>query len=224
MGIENLTINQSTLTVAGFSEGTLIMLLDILESRDSYPTINVVNNLGIKPNYEIDHPKFKINLIENRECLDDQIVIGVTKPHSRKKISKVFNLEQEKNLLNLISKKADISKNVNMGNGIVINSSSCIAGQTKIGDFVFINRSVSIGHHSIIGSFTSINPGVNIAGNVTIGECCQIGIGANIIDGITIGDNTIIGAGSLVTKNIPSNVVAYGNPCKIIRENETQSI
>ena len=65
----------------------------------------------------------------------------------------------------------------------------------------------------------TINPGVNIAGNVTIGEGCQIGIGANIIDGVKIGDNTIIGAGSLVTKNIPDNVVAYGNPCKIIRKN-----
>ena len=44
-------------------------------------------------------------------------------------------------------------------------------------------------------------------------------MGSNIIDGITIGNNVIIGAGSVVTKNIPDNVVAYGNPCKIIREN-----
>lgn len=45
-------------------------------------------------------------------------------------------------------------------------------------------------------------------------------MGANIIDGIKIGENSIIGAGSLVTKDIPSGVVAYGNPCKIIRKNE----
>ena len=41
-----------------------------------------------------------------------------------------------------------------------------------------------------------------------------------IIDGIKIGRNSVIGAGSVVTKDIPDNVVAYGNPCKIIRENE----
>ena len=38
--------------------------------------------------------------------------------------------------------------------------------------------------------------------------------------GVTIGDNVVIGAGSIVTKNIPSNVVAYGNPCRVIRENQ----
>lgn len=38
--------------------------------------------------------------------------------------------------------------------------------------------------------------------------------------GVTIGDNVVIGAGSIVTKDIPSNVVAYGNPCRVIRENQ----
>lgn len=44
-------------------------------------------------------------------------------------------------------------------------------------------------------------------------------MGANIIDGVKIGANTIIGV-SLVVKDIPSNVVAYGNPCKVIRDNK----
>lgn len=38
--------------------------------------------------------------------------------------------------------------------------------------------------------------------------------------GVTIGDNVVIGAGSVVTKDIPSNVIAYGNPCRVIRENQ----
>jgi acetyltransferase-like isoleucine patch superfamily enzyme len=60
-----------------------------------------------------------------------------------------------------------------------------------------------------------------MAGFVKIGQGCLIGMGVNIIDGIEIGSNSIIGAGSVVTKNIPDNVIAYGNPCKIIRSNET---
>jgi acetyltransferase-like isoleucine patch superfamily enzyme len=60
---------------------------------------------------------------------------------------------------------------------------------------------------------------VNISGNVRIGKDCQIGVGATIIDNVTIGDNVIIGAGSVVTTSIPNNVVAYGSPCKIIRDN-----
>ena len=42
--------------------------------------------------------------------------------------------------------------------------------------------------------------------------------GVVIVPGVTIGDNTVIGAGSIVTKDIPANVVAVGNPCKVMRE------
>lgn len=52
---------------------------------------------------------------------------------------------------------------------------------------------------------------------VTIGNNVWIGGGAIILPGVTIGDNTVIGAGSVVTKSVPSNCVAAGNPCKVIR-------
>jgi len=54
--------------------------------------------------------------------------------------------------------------------------------------------------------------------HVTIGNNCWIGGGSIICPGVTIGDNTVIGAGSVVTRDIPANVVAAGNPCKVIRE------
>ena len=53
---------------------------------------------------------------------------------------------------------------------------------------------------------------------VHIGRNCWIGAGAIIVPGITIGDNTVIGAGSVVTKDIPANVVAVGNPSRVLRE------
>lgn len=54
---------------------------------------------------------------------------------------------------------------------------------------------------------------------VTIGSNVWIGGGAIILPGVSIGNNVVIGAGSIVTRNIPDNVIAFGNPCKIIREN-----
>ena len=53
--------------------------------------------------------------------------------------------------------------------------------------------------------------------SVHIGRNCWIGAGALIMPGVTIGDNTVIGAGSVVTKDIPANVVAVGNPCRVLR-------
>lgn len=53
---------------------------------------------------------------------------------------------------------------------------------------------------------------------IHIGRCCWLGAGVIVMPGITIGDNSVIGAGSVVTKDIPANVVAVGNPCRVLRE------
>ncbi len=90
--------------------------------------------------------------------------------------------------------------------------------------------------HIYVGDYTMLGPNVVIAtaGHpilpelrekayqynmpVHIGRNCWIGAGALIMPGVTIGDNTVIGAGSVVTKDIPANVVAVGNPCRVLRE------
>ncbi|MEG0591705.1 MAG: sugar O-acetyltransferase [Coprobacillus sp.] len=59
-----------------------------------------------------------------------------------------------------------------------------------------------------------------ITAPVTIGNNVWIGGGAIILPGVTIGDNVVIGAGSVVTHSIEDNVIAYGNPCKVIKENK----
>ena len=107
-----------------------------------------------------------------------------------------------------------------------------------LGDSVYANFNFTAvdDSHIYIGSYTMIGPNVTVATaghpilpelrekayqfnmTVRIGENCWIGAGALIMPGVTIGDNSIIGAGSVVTKDIPANVVAYGNPCRVARE------
>lgn len=106
------------------------------------------------------------------------------------------------------------------------------------GDHVYLNFGCTFvdDTHIYIGSYTMFGPNVVVATAahpldpeqrkkglqynkpVRIGENCWIGAGALIMPGVTIGDNTVIGAGSVVTKDIPANVVAVGNPCKIVKE------
>lgn len=61
---------------------------------------------------------------------------------------------------------------------------------------------------------------VTAASPVTIGKNVWIGGGTIILPGVKIGDNCVIGAGSVVTKSIPDNMIAFGNPCTVIRENK----
>lgn len=107
-----------------------------------------------------------------------------------------------------------------------------------LGDSIYANFNFTAvdDSHIYIGSYTMIGPNVTVATAgypilpelrekayqfnmpVHIGRNCWIGTGAVIMPGVTIGDNSVIGAGSVVTKDIPANVVAYGNPCRVARE------
>ena len=90
--------------------------------------------------------------------------------------------------------------------------------------------------HIYVGDYTMFGPNVTIAtaghpilpelrekayqynAPVHIGKNCWLGAGVIVLPGITIGDNVVIGAGSIVTKDLPPNVVAVGNPCRILRK------
>ena len=87
-----------------------------------------------------------------------------------------------------------------------------------LGDSIYANFNFTAvdDSHIYIGSYTMIGHQFNMP--VHIGENCWIGAGALIMPGVTIGDNSVIGTGSVVTKDIPANVVAYGNPCRVARE------
>jgi len=87
----------------------------------------------------------------------------------------------------------------------------------KIGNTVFMGPGVHIyaAHHPVIAAERIKGP--ELASPVTIGNHGWIGGGTIICAGVSIGDNTTIGAGSVVVRDIPANVVAAGNPCRVIR-------
>lgn len=90
--------------------------------------------------------------------------------------------------------------------------------EVKIGDNVFIGPNVNIYAATHPVDIERRNKNLEKGVPITIGNNVWIGGNTIILPGITIGDNTTIGAGSVVTKNIPPNTVAVGNPCKVIKE------
>lgn len=80
-------------------------------------------------------------------------------------------------------------------------------------DVVFITHDAAT---RVLRNLPNENPETVIYGTIEIGKNCFIGARTTILPNVKIGDNTIIGACSLVNRSIPSNVVAAGNPCKVI--------
>ena len=106
------------------------------------------------------------------------------------------------------------------------------------GSHIFANFNLTMvdDTHIYVGDYTMFGPNVTVAtaghsilpelrekayqynAPVHIGKNCWLGAGVIVLPGITIGDNVVIGAGSIVTKDLPPNVVAVGNPCRILRK------
>lgn len=109
--------------------------------------------------------------------------------------------------------------NVSFGKNVYANFNLTLVddGPISIGDYTMIGPNVTIATaaHPIAPELRQKSLQYNLP--VKIGANCWIGAGAVILPGVTIGDGSVIGAGSVVNKDIPANVVAVGNPCKVLR-------
>lgn len=106
-----------------------------------------------------------------------------------------------------------------LGEECIVLDNCFIEKDVKIGNNCLFNVGAQIHHNSEIRDWVELCPRALILGGCKIGEGSFIGANATVLPKITIGKNCIIGAGSVVTKNIPNNVIAYGNPCKFIKNN-----
>ena len=114
----------------------------------------------------------------------------------------------------------DYGYNIEVGENFFANYNFIVldVGKVRIGDNAQIAPNVSIYTAGHPVHPESRNTGYEYGIDITIGNNVWIGGNTCILPGVTIGDNAVIGAGSVVTKDIPPDVIAFGNPCKVIRK------
>jgi len=114
----------------------------------------------------------------------------------------------------------DYGYNIEVGENFYSNHNLVIldGGKVTFGDNVFIapNCCFSTAGHPLDSE--QRNKGLEFAYPITVGNNVWFGAGVIVLPGITIGDDVVIGAGSIVNRDIPSGVIAAGNPCRVIRE------
>ncbi|MBQ4500160.1 MAG: sugar O-acetyltransferase [Alistipes sp.] len=113
----------------------------------------------------------------------------------------------------------DYGYNIEIGENFFANHNTVIldGAKVKFGSNVFVapNCGFHTAGHPIDAERR--NRGLEYAYPITVGDNVWIGAGVQVMPGVTIGSNVVIGGGSVVVKDIPSNVVAVGNPCRVIR-------
>lgn len=126
--------------------------------------------------------------------------------------------------INAIHPSAVISASVTMGEGVMIAANATLNPLVQLGKGVICNTSSSIDHECVIGDFCHIAPGVVLCGNVQVGKSTFIGANSVVRQGIVIGNNVTIGAGTVVVKDIPDNTTVVGNPAKVLIKKPTRLI
>lgn len=111
---------------------------------------------------------------------------------------------------------AVVAQDVKIGEGCFVGKGVILNSGTEIGECAIINTGAVIEHDCKIGAFAHISPGTVLCGRVKVGNDSHVGAGSVVRQQITIGNETLIGMGSVVVQNIPDQVKAFGNPCKVV--------
>lgn len=162
-------------------------------------------------------------LKKQEECLELQYEFNMTRPSEIQKRKELL-----KKMFASIGENCHIEpplyanwagRFVSLGNNVYINFHLTLVDDTfiDIGDYTMIGPNVTLaaGTHPISPRLRQNAAQYNLP--IYIGKNVWIGAGVIVLSGVSIGDNSIIGAGSIVTKDIPANVIAVGSPCRVLR-------
>jgi len=115
---------------------------------------------------------------------------------------------------------AIIAPSARLSPGVVVMQGAIVANEATVGTGALLNTGSILEHESQLGDFASLAPRAVTGGRVVIGARSAISIGAVLKHGLTVGEDTVVGACAYADQDLPSGVVAYGVPARVIRSRE----
>jgi len=203
------------------ASGHAMVIADIIRLRGEYQVIGFLDSVNMQRH---SSTFLGLPILGGEEQLDrlrdlgvDYLILGFGNCDARLKLAELVKTKGFQ-IASAIHPGSIIASDVIIKLGTVIAAGAVINSGSLIGENVIINTSASIDHECVIGDGAHICPGVHLGGSVSVGRATWVGIGSCVKDHITIGSSSLIGAGSVVVRDIPDHVVAYGNPAKVRKE------
>lgn len=199
--------------------------IDIVEKESRYKIVGVVDSLKEVGSVVCGYPVVGRQEQTKQLILSHGVQAGIITIGDNWSRSAVYDCVKEAapefRFVNAIHPTVTIGKDVEMGFGVVAMAGCIVNPGCRVGNFCFFATGAQLEHDCRMGDFSSISAGVVTGGRVSIGRYSAITLGVTIMDRLTIGENTVVGSGSLVTRDLPDNVLAYGSPARIIRERKS---
>jgi sugar O-acyltransferase (sialic acid O-acetyltransferase NeuD family) len=196
--------------------------IDIIEKEGKYNIVGIIDSIQ-----EVGSERFGYKILGRQENLKELIltynidggIISIGDNWSRYYVyNQIIDIVPDFKFVNAIHPSVVVGNTTELGVGIVAMAGCIFNPKAKIGNFTFFATGAQVEHDNEIGDFASISAGSLTGGYVKLGKFSAITLGVTVMDRIEIGENTVVGAGSLVIKPLPDNVLAYGNPAKVIRD------
>jgi len=199
------------------------MVIDNIEDQEKYNIVGLISNSLLEVGtfvcgYEVIGTDDEIERLVNRYKNVSKYFIGVGDMRARAKMILWINSNTKLEAVNIIHPSALISTYARLGVGNLFEAFTKIANNATIGNHCIVNSFTAVNHDQVIGDNVLIAGCVSLAGK-SIGENTIIADGASVGFKVSVGKNCIIGDGAVVTKNLGDNIVAYGNPARIVKNN-----
>ena len=195
--------------------------IDIIEKEGKYRIVGIIDSMA-----DIGSNLFGYTVIGRQQEIKELSakynieagLIAIGENYARKKVrDEIITIIPEFVFINAVHPTVSIGRNTKLGVGIVLTAGVIVSPECVISDFCILNTGAQLEHNCFMGEFSHLSAGSVTGGVVRIGKFSTITLNVTIVDRIDIGENTVVGSGAVVLKSLPDNVLAYGNPAKIIK-------
>ena len=152
-----------------------------------------------------------------------QCIVAQGEPHARQSLHQKL-VEHGVALATVVDPRTTISPAAHIEPGCIIGPGSFVSCNTRIAANTMLEINCIVGHDIDIGAHSVISSCTVIGGHSTVGQATFIGMNASVRDRIKIGSRSIIGMASAVFSNIPDDVIALGNPARVLRNNDEHRV
>lgn len=154
--------------------------------------------------------------ISSLDPTEIEVVLGIG--HNPRRLKLAADLEgRGLTWARVVHPSATVMLSAQIGEGTVVFPKAVVNSRARVGQHVIVNTGSIVEHDCILEDGSSLAPGVSMAGGVTIGRGAFVSAGVTLAPRVHVGPGAVIGAGATVVADIPSGVLAYGVPARVIR-------